>query len=445
MSSDENSNTVFATLLQLIRRTREATSIEELCFQLVNETYSLVPYRQAALWFPDKGVVSLSGVSRLEKQAPFLHWLQEYFKENSGLEVSKSVDLSLLDVKKHPEIEHWDDWLPPLMLLVPVSNGGCLMLASTAEIGADEQRVLEEWVEAWCNQYQLMLPQKWKKNFFLTKKSDGLWPKTKYAVLLLLVVVLAVVPVRLSVLAPAELVPLNPAIIRAPMDGVIEVIAVEPNQVVDKDQLLFEFDRVSLASQLTVAERELATRQAEYRQEVQRSLIDQDSKSRLAVLQSQIREKTVNVSYLEELNNRSAVTASRGGIVLFGDATEMIGQPVSTGERVMIVAGETDVQIEAWVSPADLVEFPAESRITIYLAADPLSPLVGTINYVAHQAELRPQGHFAYRVRAQLDSSNTLMPRVGLKGTAKLDGAYTPLIYWVFRKPWAAFRGWLGL
>lgn len=436
---------VFSTLLKLMRRTREATSVEELYFQLVNETYSLVPYRQAALWFPDKGVISLSGVSRLEKHAPFLHWLQGYFKKNSYLEGIKNINLASLNKEKHPEIENWDNWLPPFILLIPVSNGGLLMLSSTIEINKDQQTILEEWTDAWSNQYQMMLPQGWKKAFPLTAKSNGLWYKNKYVIISLLIVMVAFIPVRLSVLAPAELVPLNPAIIRAPINGVIKTVIVEPNQTVEKGQTLFKFDRVSLASQLTVAERELATRQAEYRQEAQRSLIDSDRKSSLAILQSRIREKTVKVNYLKELNDRSVVTAPREGIVLFGDVTEMIGQPVSTGERVMIVTGETDVQIEAWVSPADLIEFPEDSKIIIYLAADPLSLLVGTINYVAHHAELRPQGHFAYRVRAQLENNDILTPRVGLKGTAKMEGIHAPLFYWVFRKPWAALRGWIGV
>ena len=49
-------------------------------------------------------------------------------------------------------------------------------------------------------------------------------------------------PVRLSVLAPAELVPAHPEVIRAPIDGVIGQFHVQPNQAVKKGQLLFQID-----------------------------------------------------------------------------------------------------------------------------------------------------------------------------------------------------------
>lgn len=46
-------------------------------------------------------------------------------------------------------------------------------------------------------------------------------------------------PVRLTVLAPGELVPARPAVIRAPLEGVIDTFHVQPNQAVKKDQPLF--------------------------------------------------------------------------------------------------------------------------------------------------------------------------------------------------------------
>lgn len=52
------------------------------------------------------------------------------------------------------------------------------------------------------------------------------------------------------------------------------------------------------------------------------------------------------------------------------------------------------------------------------------------------------QGSYAYRVRATLEGKTA--HRVGLKGTAKLQGGWVPLSYWVLRRPWATVRAYLG-
>lgn len=55
----------------------------------------------------------------------------------------------------------------------------------------------------------------------------------------------------------------------------------------------------------------------------------------------------------------------------------------------------------------------------------------------------RPDGQYAYRVRATLSVPTD--HRVGLKGSAKLSAGWTPLGYWVLRRPLAALRTTLGI
>jgi hypothetical protein len=65
------------------------------------------------------------------------------------------------------------------------------------------------------------------------------------------------------------------------------------------------------------------------------------------------------------------------------------------------------------------------------------------MRYVAHGPVERPDGSFAYRMRATVEGSTA--HRVGLKGTARIDGERVPLVYWALRRPWAAVRAWLGV
>jgi len=444
------SEAMLATLLHLMRRAREAASAASLRFVLVNESHGLLPYRQAALWTRHQGVEALSGISAVERQAPYVHWLDRWCKQADALE-SGTATLDLRVLSGSQEWAGWQEWLPPFLAVVrlPARDGypgGRLVLAREQPFKAAEISMLQEWCDAWVQAYAASQPRRWWRHVRPATRtgSKRRW-LTRFGVALLLVGVSAL-PVRLSVLAPAELVPLDPAIIRAPMDGIIDDVFVTPNQRVDAEQALFAFDRVSLASRLEVAERSLTTIQAEYRRNAQRALFDSESKAELAVLQSQIAERLVEVEYLRELNQRSQVPAPREGVVLFEDAGELIGRPVVTGERIMVVADETQTQVEAWVSPADMVNLPTDNEVKLYLAADPVNPVAARISYVAHLAEQRPDGHFAYRVRARLtDPEAATKARVGLKGTAKLEGERVALIYWVVRRPWSGLRGWIGL
>lgn len=445
-----SSEATLATLLHLIRRSRQSGSAASLRFLLVNETHALVPYRQSAFWSKAEGVAALSGVAETEQHAPYVRWVAKWCAQ--GRDIHNEAFTSDLRVLSATDGGDWSEWLPPHLATInlpPTGEflGGRLLLARETAFTQAELKLLQEWADAWAARYAAVQPHAVLSKLFhpykQTSKKRWLVRAGGAAVLL----GLACLPVQLTVLAPSELVPLDPAVIRAPMDGIIDTVNVTPNERVQPDQTLFAFDRVSLASRLQVAERALLTIQAEYRRNAQRAVYDQESKAELSILQSQIQERQVEVTYLRELNERSVVSSPRAGLVLFDDAADLLGRPVVTGEKVMVVAGEKQSQVEAWVSPADMIAFSDSSQVNVYLAADPINPIRAKIEYVAHMAELRPDGLYAYRVRARLDelSSKQAQPRVGLKGTAKIEGERVPLIYWVLRRPWAALRGWIGL
>ena len=66
-----------ATILELNRRTRAAADAAELGFLAVNDTHTLAPYRQAALWSADSGIVALSGLVDVDANAPYAQWLRQ--------------------------------------------------------------------------------------------------------------------------------------------------------------------------------------------------------------------------------------------------------------------------------------------------------------------------------------------------------------------------------
>ena len=439
-------------LKDLAHRARQAVSDRELGFLLVNDTLALAPYRQAALWLQDGGVWSLSGVVQVDANVPHVHWLEAVCQHlqaqgGDGVRAFSANDLP-------PELAaDWAQWWPAhaLWLGATASNVlGAGILVRDAPWTHEELTALQEWAEIWWHAFAaLHRPHithlkawKEKSSQLLAWQEGQAWWRQRRVQLIAAVLVALFWPVRLTVLSPGELVPAHPLVIRAPLDGVIDVFHVQPNQQVKAEQPLFSFDEIVIQSRLEVALQTLATAETDYRQTSQLALSDAKSKTQLGMLVGKVEERRAEVDALQEQLARARVLAPKPGVVLMDDPSEWIGKPVATGERILRIATLDDAEVEAWVSVADAIRLAPGDAVTLYLGASPLSPVSATLRYMAHDAVQRPDGTFAYRVRATLDGKTS--HRVGLKGTAKLHGGWAPMAYWVLRRPWATVRAYLG-
>jgi hypothetical protein len=453
------------TLIDLGHRARSAANADELAFLLVNETHRLAPYRQSVLWFAEGGVHCLSGVVQVEANAPYVQWLNRLCKAlpPAGDVADEVPRASVVEYEALPAdiAQQWDEWLPRQVLWIslpasarhPDSTAGGLLLAGDADVNVNTglanaalYPLLEEWLHIWHHAWLAQFrPRPW--SFTLLREKTAAWwhatstrPWWRRRPLQIAVVTVAVLlcPVRLTVLAPGELVPAQPAVIRAPLDGVIAQFYVQPNAMVKAGQPLFSFDEAPLASRLEVARYALSEAQTEYRQQEQMAMTDSKSKGQLAMSLGKIGEKQADADYLESQFQRSHVVAPQDGVVLFDDPSEWIGRPVQTGEKIMKVAAPQDVEIEAWIPIGDAIPLPDAAKVSLYLAATPFDALSGEVRYLGHDALPRPDGNYAYRLRARLNGAST--QRVGLKGTVKVQGPWVPLVYWVLRRPLALAR-----
>jgi multidrug efflux pump subunit AcrA (membrane-fusion protein) len=351
-----------------------------------------------------------------------------------------------------PELlaSEWAAWWPAHAVWISFGAGSVIFVRDQAWSKSD-QSILCEWIDIWGhefnrgNQPRLKSPMRWMKSLGRTQASDEAVPWWRlpkvWAALLLAGAMLF--PVRLTVLASAELTPANPAVIRAPVDGVIDVFYISPNQVVKKDQLLFGFDELLTKSRLDVARKALSTAEAEYRQTVHQAMMDVRARNQLSGLKGKIEEKRAEVDFLVGQLGRTRVLAPQAGFVLMDEPSEWIGRPVAVGERILRIASPDDIEIEAWLALNDAISLAEGAELSLFLNSNPLNAVKAKIRYVAHDAIQRPDGFFAYRVRAVL--TETTSHRVGLKGTAKIYGDWVPMVYWMLRRPIASARAYLGL
>jgi hypothetical protein len=410
-----------------------------------------LPYRQAVLWLGSEGARALSGVSRIEHNTPYLDWLKHVLAKTwthkPGVESINARDLPETDRQA------WSEWWPACAISLPlnVAPGARLLLARDVTFSEDEQSLLMAWLHVWQHAWQALARQEtpgvkqrfqdWRK--FWQSQSQRPWHRRPKVWLAGLLLAFVFAPVRMTVLASGELVPAQPVVVRAPIEGVIARFHVQPNQTVRAGQLLFEFDEALLQSRVEVAYQSLETAQAQYRQTSQLALDDAKYKAELAAVAGAIQERRSEYNFLKSQLQRGAVIATGTGMALFDDPLTWIGKPVTVGEQIMRLARPDDVEVQAWLPLDDVVSLPPGSTLTLYLQSNPLSPVQAEVSYLSHEAVLRPDGSYAYRVRARpLQGTNH---SVGQKGTAKISGEWTFLSYWLLRKPLALLRTTLGL
>lgn len=436
-------------LRELLNRIKRAKDAAALRFIAVNDTHLMVRYAQAALWMKDEGVVALSGSLEPDRNGPYVAALMSVIDV-----IGKQGDAAprLLDADA-PELAgagEWAEFLAPRLLWIPLidpAGGGPLggmLLARELPWQPSELARLDDWFASWFWAYRAtQRPSLLDGLWILAKKIPGT-VRRRPLIWLGGIFLIGCIPIRLNVLAPAEVVAVDPVVVRSPLDGLVKELLVAPNQVVRPGQVLLTLDDVALQGRLDVARQSLGTARAELRQYEQLSLTEPKARASLAAARGTVDERQAEVTFLEDQLGRTRLKAVRGGTVLIDDPTGWAGRPVTTGERLLRIADpDAKKEIEAWISLGDAIPIDDGAQVKLYLSASPLQPITARVRYYSHQSSRLPDGTYGYRVRATPEGE--VAHRLGLKGTARVSGSWTPLAYWVFRRPIAAVREFLGV
>jgi len=429
-------------LLQLGRRAREAASVPELGFIAVNETRELLSYRQAALWLGNSGhdIAAVSGAAQLDPSAPYLQWLGRVFKA-----VGHHPDVQRLSAGQLAPLigEEWGQWLPSHALVIPLGQkpgrAGALLLARDAVWRDDEMGLASELGHIYGHALSALHPREawFSRMRGLARSRKWLWR------IALLAAALACFPVRLSVLMPATVTPLDAFVVRAPLDGVIDRFQVRPDEVVAEGAALFNLDTTVLESRHATAREAYATAREEYRQSAQLAVTEDKPKMEMSLHKGALDQKAVDLAYTESQLQRVQVKAGRSGVAVFSDVHEWMGRAVAIGEKVMVIADPVKVELTARMPIGDQISVERGARIVFYPKAAPFSSYVAIIDSVAYQAEPDDENVLAYRIRAHF-KADTRVPRLGLMGSARVYAKRVPLIYTIVRRPLTVARQWFG-
>ena len=438
-----------AVLLQLEKQVRHTKDAAEFGFIVVNETRRIIRYDQALLWRRrgrSAKILAVSGVDRPNDKAPYILWLRKVCKYFSGQESFRSP--CLIEEEQVPKRLRagWQKWIGSEAVWCPLTGGDDALLGGLLLTRADSQwqtaeiTLLAQLADSYGHSWQsLQMRTVWRR----PRQSGPLRWLLGLAVMAMLAWAMFL-PVKLTVLAPAQIVPIEPLVVSAPLQGVIKQFYVQPNQEVEAGQPLFRFDDTDLRNRLRVTEKALLETETELQRARQQSLFQREKSVDVNLLKARVALKQAEVSYAAESLAMVEVRAEKGGLVLFADVNDWLGKPVVTGEKILLVADPARKELEIQVPIDNAINMEVGGEVRLFLNVDPSLDIRAVVRRASYEAKAMPDGNLAFQVRATLNKDLPQL-RVGHMGIAKIYGQQTLLYYFLFRRPWGTVRRTLGL
>lgn len=435
---------LFAALLRLEQVVLSAETVAETRFVIANETRALSPFVQAILLTGQQDenlrTTALSNLSDVDRTTPFVAWAERLSEHMASTQPGRDV-LPLTPEHLTPALRReWVDFASAHLLWMPLftqenERQGVLLLSRENAWTPQELALLKHlgFIYAFALQ-----------KFRARKRWHWRQARTQKIVILSAVLLLgaAFLPVRLSVLAPADITPRDAFVVAAPIDGVVTGLQVQPNQLVEKGTVLAELESTDLKGMQDIAARAQDVAQAELRRAQQASFIDPARKADLAQLQAQVDMKSREFKLAQSRRQKASLASDRLGVAVIDDPQVWKGRPVRVGERIMSIADPDKVEVTVMVPVRDAIVLEPGNEVRVFLDTDPLNSLPATVQYVVYEPTMAGEWP-AYKVRASL-LPGVSPPRIGLRGTARIYGDKTTLFYYLLRRPITAARQWLG-
>ena len=428
------------------KKLREAQSFVEIRYTVTNELRSITPFMYAffGAWVnPSKfKIEAISDIAVVEQTSATTTLAQKIIRQKlkEGSPETHTFTLSKKDLIPARD----ENPLPDQFLWVPclsTQKGPQAVLLLVRDEEWSEQEI--EYIRHLSNSIGHAMGSLKENNFFETaaKTIKNTWFQF---IVLAGITASMFYPVSLSTIGQAEIVPKDPNVINAPIDGVIKEVFVENNDEVSLNIPLISFEKTQLQNDYDLAEQELRVIETELLQAQQSSFQSKADKALVSQLETKIKLAQENVNYTKILLERSTISSPAKGIAVVKNKSLLLGKPFNIGETIMVVADPADVSVEILMPVKDSITIKKDARINVFLDSDPMNVLKAKVIKFSYEPEITSENLLAYRVTAQLlDLNNS--PRIGLRGSAKIFGKEVKLFFYLFRKPIIFVRQTFGL
>jgi multidrug efflux pump subunit AcrA (membrane-fusion protein) len=433
-------------LLKIEHEARHAATTDELWFLLANESRRILQARQIFVLECTVSrcrVLAVSSLAKVDRESPTIRWLERVGLELQRLAPEKAcVQARLPDLKAGADADARQFPFPHVMISPLRARQGqvfaCLLAVREQSFQEAETTAAERLSQCFAHAAEALGAVRNQKAFVTGKRIAGLVGVAALAAL-------AMLPVPMTVLAPAEVVAQEPFMVTAPIDGAIGEIMADPGQVIRKGDTVARLVDTQQRNQLAIAEQEVSVAEAKWRQVSLAAFGDANARRELTIVTTERDLKRAERDYAQELLARTVIRSDRDGVALFADKRELIGRPVQTGQKLMEVADPAKLRLRAQASIDDAMALRSGATIRFFPDADPLNPLELKVTDASHQARATESGTLAFRVDADIPEQAAERLRIGHRGTAQIHGEPVALGFYLFRRPLSALRQRFGL
>ncbi len=409
---------------------------KELDFLVLNRTAALVPYDRATLWRLAHNGYRLAGTSGKDDAfatSPEAAAWRRHIDDNLGSEPARRVQDSAPSGSDAL-------WLP-----LPGPTGqprAALLLERFSEPAwtDDDLSALRPLARAYGGAFRIFEKKGAKPG--RAKRFSGRRVAVAASAALLLLLLLVRLPLRIVApceVAPARLVPVN-----APLDGVVQAVAVRPGQRVAAGDILYIYDDTVVRQELDVYSKQVDVTRSNLERAAAQARTEVTARAEAVMLQNRLTHDLFRLEGVRERMAKLTVTAPEDGVVMMDNPADFAGRPVAVGEAVVMLADPNESLVRIRLPQDDRIRFDPSRPVRVMLNAEPDRTLHAALDYVAPQAATGDDGAVGFLAEAKwLDGTPAV--NLGLKGTAVLYGENVSLAYWLFRKPLATIRRTLGV
>lgn len=436
--------------LQFENKLRLADNIQELSVVIVNQISTLISCEQVILFGRSINLksktTSISNISSVDDTSPFVQFMNElsdYLVKSATKD--KTTIFSLKDLPENLRIE-LSEYGSKYMMLVPleitknnVQVSYHLLILNYKEFSQKEIELMD-FLKLPISHSIFALRQCSIFNLINKKYMNSKY----YKIIIFVMFLIMILPVKMSVLSPCEIVAKEPLVITSPMEGVIDIVSVQPNQFVNKGDLLVKLDKTDLKNNYLISLKKMESVKAELLTAKQTGFYNYEKKLEVAQLETQVELSIAEVNYAKSLLDKTEIISDLEGLAILEDPNEWKGKPVVTGERILLIANPNQVEIKIMLPVYDALFIENGSNVKIFLDNMIFKSWNGKINRISYKPQITSENTLAYQIIASFEDKDIELPKIGLRGTAKIYSNYVPLFYYLFHKPITWLRQIIG-
>ena len=196
-----------------------------------------------------------------------------------------------------------------------------------------------------------------------------------------------------------------------PQDGFIATAAVRPGDIVRGGDVLGSLDDKDLQLERGKLTNKLGQLQTEYREALARH-----DRSKVSILQAEMRETGAQFKLVGEKLSRIRLTAPFDGLIVSGDLSQMLGSPVERGQVLFKIAPLDAYRVILQVDEREIAAVEQGQIGRLVLTGMPDRPLPFTVDKIT-PVSIAEKGRNCFQVEARLTDKTDLL-RPGMEGSA---------------------------